>query len=275
MLTREPRPPRPLHRKLLHASIVVLLIVAAAVIVTSRIADDDDDKRPTASRSAPPSPSTPVPSPPATVDPDQTLIATAAVDQVAVYTDPASATPTMSFPNPWFVNDDRNAAVALVFSVEAQRPDGWLQVLLPIRPNGSTGWIHASDVTLVPTRYRVTVELAEHRLRVTNGPEILLEDTVAVGAPATPTPPGRYYIRALLQAPDPNTVYGPYAYGLSGHSDALQSFNGGDAEVGIHGNNDPSVLGRDVTHGCIRMSNAAITTLTDVLPLGTPVVIRP
>ncbi len=253
---------------------MVLVIVAAAAIVMSRVADDDDQRH-DASRSAPPSTSTTVQSPPSTSDPDQTLIATADVNHVAVYTDPASPTPTMSFPNPWFVNDDRNAAVALVFNVEAQRPDGWLQVLLPIRPNGSTGWIHAADVTLVPTRYRVTVELAAHRLRVTNGPEILLEDTVAVGAPATPTPPGRYYIRALLQAPDPNTVYGPYAYGLSGHSDALQTFNGGDAEVGIHGNNDPSVLGQDVTHGCIRMSNAAITTLTDLLPLGTPVVIRP
>lgn len=219
--------------------------------------------------------STTAQSSPTTVDPDQTLIATAAVDTVAVYADPASPTPTITFPNPWFVNDDPKAAVALVFDVEAQRHNGWLQVLLPVRPNGSAGWIHATDVTLTPTRYRVTIELAAHRLRVTNGPEIIVEDTVAVGSAASPTPRGRYYIRALLQAPNPNTVYGPYAYGLSGHSDTLQSFNGGDAEVGIHGNNDPSVLGQDVTHGCIRMSNAAITTLAKILPLGTPVTVQP
>jgi lipoprotein-anchoring transpeptidase ErfK/SrfK len=208
------------------------------------------------------------------LDPDQTVIATAAVQDVAVYADPAASRPTTSFPNPWFVNDDPKAAVALVFDVEAQRADGWLQVLLPTRPNGSTGWIHASDVTLTPTRYRVTVELAAHRLRVTNGPQVVLEDNVAVGARATPTPAGRYYIRALLRAPNPDTVYGPYAYGLSGHSDTLQSFNGGDAEVGIHGNNDPSVLGHDVTHGCIRMSNDGITMLAKILPLGTPVTIQ-
>ncbi len=75
----------------------------------------------------------------------------------------------------------------------------------------------------------------------------------------------------LLQAPDPNTVYGPYAYGLSSHSDALDTFAGGDAEVGIHGNDDASVLGQNVTHGCIRMDNAAITMLAKQLPLGTPV----
>ena len=66
-------------------------------------------------------------------------------------------------------------------------------------------------------------------------------------------------------------MYGPYAYGLSSHSDALDTFAGGDAEIGIHGNNDASVLGNDVTHGCIRMDNDAITMLAKQLPLGTPV----
>lgn len=273
MVTGEQQRPRQPRRNLVLTGIVILVIVAAAVIAMSRGADDQE--RDTAARSAPLSTSTTAQSPPTTLDPDQTVIATAAVSNVAVYTDPATPTPTMSFPNPWFVNDDPKAAVALVFDVEAQRPDGWLQVLLPIRPNGSTGWIRATDVTLTPTRYRVTVELGAHRLRVTDGPQIILEDVVAIGAPDTPTPTGRYYIRALLQAPNPNTVYGPYAYGLSGHSDTLQTFNGGDAEVGIHGNNDPSVLGHNVTHGCIRMSNAAITTLTKILPLGTPVTVQP
>jgi lipoprotein-anchoring transpeptidase ErfK/SrfK len=66
-------------------------------------------------------------------------------------------------------------------------------------------------------------------------------------------------------------VYGPYAYGLSSHSEALETFNGGDAEIGIHGNNDASVLGKNVTHGCIRMDNDEITKLSKLLPLGTRV----
>ena len=45
----------------------------------------------------------------------------------------------------------------------------------------------------------------------------------------------------------------------------------GDAEIGIHGNDDASVLGTSVSHGCIRMDNAAITMLSKQLPLGTPV----
>ena len=55
----------------------------------------------------------------------------------------------------------------------------------------------------------------------------------------------------------------------------LETFNGGDGEIGIHGNNDASVLGSDVTHGCIRMDNDAITELTKVIRLGTPVDVVP
>ena len=78
----------------------------------------------------------------------------------------------------------------------------------------------------------------------------------------------------LLETPDPTSVYGPYAYGLSGHSDVLTEFNGGDGEIGLHGNNDASVLGKNISHGCIRMDNTKITQLAKVLMLGTPVEVR-
>ncbi len=167
-----------------------------------------------------------------------------------------------------------------VFLVKQQRANGWVQVLLPVRPNGSTGWVKSSDVTLTANPYRIDVQLGDHTITVNKGNDVVYTGAVAVGATdpplpdvgkPTPTPTGEYYLRVLLQAPDPNTVYGPYAYGLSSHSDALDSFAGGDAEVGIHGNNDASVLGKNVTHGCIRMDNAAITMLAKQLPLGTPV----
>jgi hypothetical protein len=96
-------------------------------------------------------------------------------------------------------------------------------------------------------------------------------EEVAIGDGETPTPIGEYYVRVKIKAIDPSTVYGPYAWGLSSHSDVLDTFNGGDGEIGIHGNNDSSVLGRDITHGCVRMDNDAITELTKTVTLGTPV----
>lgn len=204
-----------------------------------------------------------------------TYVATARFSGIAVFDNPESQQVVALLPNPWFINDDPSTAVPLVFHVETFRPDGWAEVLLPLRPNGSTGWIRTAEATFTPIHYRVTVELGAHRLRVFQDSDVVLEDTVAVGAPRTPTPVGKFFVRALLRAPNPNTVYGPFAFGLSGHSDVLEQFNGGDGEVGIHGNNDASVLGRDVSHGCVRMSNELITTLSSFLPLGTPVEIVP
>ncbi len=207
-----------------------------------------------------------------TVAPFTSTIAEATTPEVQVFDAPDAPAPSMTFPNPWYLNDDpAEPTVPLVFLVEEERDDGWLRVLLPVRPNGSTGWIRASDVSTTSTRYRITIELALHQITVYDGPDVILQEPVAVGKPETPTPSGRYYIRVLIQAVEPNSVYGPFAYGLSGFSDVLQTFNGGDAELGIHGNNDASVLGNSVTSGCTRIANESITRLTQLLPLGTPV----
>jgi lipoprotein-anchoring transpeptidase ErfK/SrfK len=200
------------------------------------------------------------------------LVAVAVGPQVVVYQQPAQSAATQSLPNPWSVDPQRPAAVVeQVFLVQERRPDGWIKVLLPVRPNGSAGWVRASNVTIHEVAYSVKVEKRAHQITVFDRGAVLYRGAVAVGKPSTPTPTGKYYLRVLIQAPNPNTVYGPYAYGLSSHSDALSSFGGGDAEIGLHGNDDASVLGRDVTHGCIRMDNEEITKLAALLPLGTPV----
>ncbi len=155
------------------------------------------------------------------------------------------------------------------------RRDDWLQVLLPVRPNGSIGWIRASDVTTSKHEYRIVVQLTAHKITVFNRDGVFLEEPIGVGRGPTPTPVGVYYTKELLQPPNPNGGYGAYAYGISGFSNVLTDFAGGDGVVGIHGTNDPGTLGKDVSHGCIRMSNTGITRLAKALPLGVPVVIEP
>jgi len=161
----------------------------------------------------------------------------------------------------------------LVFLVVEQQP-GWLRVLMPIRPNGSTGWLRRQDVSVTSHTFSLVVELAAHRITAFHGTEPFLSEPVGVGTTDTPTPPGLYYTRELIEKGSSGGPYGPYIFGLSGHSDVLTEFGGGDGELGIHGTNDPSALGHDVSHGCIRMSNAGITRLAEALPLGVPVEIR-
>jgi lipoprotein-anchoring transpeptidase ErfK/SrfK len=197
-----------------------------------------------------------------------TTVATAIVARVAVYEAPdAGGRLVLSLEHP------QPSGAPLIFVVREQRP-AWLLVSLPVRPNGSTGWVRRSDVRLTQHTFRILVELGAHRIRVYHGTEVIDDEPVGVGKRDTPTPGGSYYTKELLRPPDPNGPYGPFAYGLSGFSNVLTDFAGGEGVIGIHGTNDPSLLGHDVSHGCIRMSNAGITRLVGVLPLGVPVEIR-
>lgn len=195
-------------------------------------------------------------------------VATAKGPEIDVFDAPEAPEPRQTIKQP----DDPPRP--LVFLVKTEQSP-WLEVHLPVRPNGSTGWIRESDVSLAQHDYRMTVELNAHKITVTKGTAIIRQEPVAVGRAQTPTPGGIYYTKELLKAINPNTVYGPYAYGLNGFSNVLNSFAGTDAVIGIHGTNDESVLGKDVSAGCIRMSNEGITKLAEVLPLGVPVDIRP
>ncbi|MFV0259062.1 MAG: L,D-transpeptidase [Acidimicrobiales bacterium] len=152
--------------------------------------------------------------------------------------------------------------------------DGWIQVLLPVRPNGTTGWIPLDDAALTRNPYRITIDVANFALTVTRDDEVVLQTQVALGTGDTPTPIGDFYLTELLRPTDPTGIYGPYAYGLSGFSDTLDSFNGGPGGIGIHGTNQPELLGTTVSHGCIRLRNDIIEQLTTFLPLGTPVSIH-
>ena len=102
----------------------------------------------------------------------------------------------------------------------------------------------------------------------------MIDTTVAIGTGETPTPIGAFYLTELLRPPDPDGPYGPFAYGLSGFSESLDSFNGGPGIIGIHGTNAPELLGRDVSHGCVRVGNNVISEMATFLPLGTPVLIH-
>ena len=162
----------------------------------------------------------------------------------------------------------------LVFRAVGPPLDGWLEVQLPVRPNGTTGWIPLDDVELSVNPYRVEVDADAHRLTIYHHGRVKLSTAVAIGTGDTPTPLGEFYLVELLRPRDPNGIYGSYAYGLSGYSDTLQSFNGGNGVIGIHGTNRPDLLGQDVSHGCIRVANPTIEGMARFLPLGTPVSIE-
>jgi lipoprotein-anchoring transpeptidase ErfK/SrfK len=152
--------------------------------------------------------------------------------------------------------------------------DGWYRVALPDRPNGSTGWVPQSSVTVTKTPFRIFVDLEARTLRVERDTTEVFTTTVAIGTAENPTPQNGSYVTELIANTNPTGSYGPFAFGLSLHSDTLSEFGTGDGQVGIHGTNQPDLIGQAVSHGCIRLTNSDIQELVDLqLPLGVPVFI--
>jgi len=153
-----------------------------------------------------------------------------------------------------------------------QSQPGWDQVLLPTRPNRSTGWIYlgGGGLQTAYSAYRVEINLAAYRLTILDAGRSLGSWTVAEGAAGTPTPTGRTFLLASLAPPHP--TYSPLILPLGAHSDTLTTFGGGPGTVGLHGWPHPAVFGHAVSHGCVRVPAAALRALSRV-PLGSPVMI--
>ncbi len=49
----------------------------------------------------------------------------------------------------------------------------------------------------------------------------------------------------------------------------------GDTEYRIHGTNDPTTIGKQVSSGCIRLTNDDVTDLYDRVPIGAKVIVLP
>lgn len=192
------------------------------------------------------------------------IVADAVRPSVSVYRYPGAKRPFVTFPNP--TRDGGRLAFLVV-----QRVPGWERVRLPIRPNGTTGWIRDRAVSLSLDPYRIRVSLSRHRLQLWKSGRLVRTEPAAVGRTVLPTPRGSYYLAVLLRQPNANGAYGPFAFGTSAFSNALYSFGGGPGQIGLHGTNEASSLGRSVSHGCIRVSNDAIRFFARVLPLGTPI----
>jgi hypothetical protein len=172
---------------------------------------------------------------------------------------PVAALPSTQFGSPTWV------------PVVQSRP-GWDRVLLPARPNGSTGWVYlgGGGLQAASDAYTIEVNLAQRRLTLTDGGRTVGSWAVAVGAADTPTPTGQTFL--LASAAPVHPTFSPLILPLGLHSDALGTFDGGPGTVALHGWPDPAVFGHPVSHGCVRVPATALRALARV-PIGSLVTI--
>jgi lipoprotein-anchoring transpeptidase ErfK/SrfK len=149
----------------------------------------------------------------------------------------------------------------------------WLQVMLPGRPDGSTGWIAQNGTRELVTGWRILVDLGARRVTVYREGRRVRVFQAVVGKPSTSTPTGQFFVEETVQM-QPGEPDGPFALALSARSNVLQEFEGGPGQIGIHGREGlGGTLGRAESHGCIRLATASIDWLAARIGPGTPVTI--
>jgi lipoprotein-anchoring transpeptidase ErfK/SrfK len=147
----------------------------------------------------------------------------------------------------------------------------WLHVMLPGRPNSSSGWIAAQGTRAIETGWRLVVNLSARVVTVYRHGRVVRSFRAVVGKPSTPTPTGRFFVEETLRMTG-GEPGGPYALALSARSDALQEFEGGPGQIALHGrDNLGGTLGAAESHGCMRLATASIDWLAERIGPGVPV----
>ncbi len=249
--------------------------VAGDELALPVVSDDDDLDADFGEPSTPPPAALEVPGLPQSVEIPSTLNATAVVEEgvVAVWAEPDSdVDPEWELAVPTEFGGLRHFLVL----EELTTSDGseWLRIQVPVRPNGTEGWIPRSHVTLNEVTSRVLIDLSDRSVVVWDGDDIVIDTRVAIGTDRTPTPTGTYYVRDSFPW-NPESVYGPWVFALSSYSEVIDQINGGDAVVALHGTRDNSVLGEAVSLGCIRIDNDVLLEMSTIVEPGTPVEVVP
>jgi lipoprotein-anchoring transpeptidase ErfK/SrfK len=148
-----------------------------------------------------------------------------------------------------------------------------------LRETMKTNGYHSNEPVVV------VVDKSSHYTHVLQlqGDEIVRINTLSnsIGAGATPTPPGRYWVRKKELDPKwipPKTIdpkqkpVEPYKVNKK-NGLGVAKINLNKFEIVLHGTNAPDKIRKNVSHGCVRHSNADIMRLYGLVKPGTVVYI--
>jgi lipoprotein-anchoring transpeptidase ErfK/SrfK len=162
----------------------------------------------------------------------------------------------------------------LILSV-TRRHGAWAAVTTFLVPNGRRAWVRMDRRTFAVrrTRWQLRADLSARTLTVLHGEQRVRTLPVAIGAPATPTPPGTYAITDKLRGAPFGRSYGCCILALSGHQPLVRA-GPIDGRLAIHGTDRPDLVGARASQGCLRGRNADVRWLMRTVPVGTQLTIR-
>lgn len=161
----------------------------------------------------------------------------------------------------------------LVFGVVAVR-GRWIEVTAEALPNGRFGWVEfGRDVAVQPVQWALRASLSRRQLSVVRDGRLVRTIPVAIGAPSSPTPVGRFAVAEKVTGPF-GSGYGCCILALTARQPRLPAgWNRSITYyVAIHAGTGQ---GTAVSAGCLRATESDVRYLMRTVPLGTPVRIVP
>lgn len=153
--------------------------------------------------------------------------------------------------------------------VSGSPDDEFVEVAMPVRPSGTTGWVRTDDFEFFSSDYSIEVNVSTNTVRVWDGHQLVVETAAVTGRSDRPTPIATTYVDEII--PGPNAAYGPKMLTLALFSESLNTFSNALPKIAIHGTNQPELMGSYASSGCVRIPNDVIVRLADMIPPGTPV----
>ena len=157
-------------------------------------------------------------------------------------------------------------------AVAARKP-GWVLVRTAVTKH-HVGWLPVSAGKLYEQPRSMVIDLSARTLTVFHRGRMTDRYRVAIGTPATPTPRGTFAVTDRLRTASPDGDYGCCILALTGHQSKIAQGWGGGDRIAIHATPHTWTIGKEISHGCVRATNAALRQLMDRIRLGTPVRIK-
>jgi lipoprotein-anchoring transpeptidase ErfK/SrfK len=193
-----------------------------------------------------------------------------AVGPVVVYKQPSTSAPVKTKLGQ--VNENGYPTLLLVDKTKQVDGRVWYKVWVAMRPNESQGWVPEGKLAFYTTSAKIVIDLSSRKLTVYRRGDVVDTYSVAVGKPGWETPTGSYFINQKLKPPTPDGTFGALAIGISAFQSKISAsdwIQGGP--VAIHGTNEPWLIGKAVSHGCVRMHNKDVLAVSRYVPAGSPV----
>ncbi len=159
-----------------------------------------------------------------------------------------------------------------ILEATGQTDGDFFEVIIPVLPNKTTGWVFADDVAILSSGQRIVVDLSDREASLYVDDVFVMKAPVAIGTDETPTPVLEAIIDVIWDRTTSQTsfgtAYGDTLFGLNQHSEVLESFGGKRPAIAIHGTPEPELIGLQVSNGCIRMRNDDIERFAEYVRLG-------